>query len=267
VRVFGLLLWTALAFAQTNQRPAILRDVGLEQRLGAQVPLELTFNDESGRAVPLRQYFHRPVVLALVYYQCPSLCNMVLNGAMRSTLGMNLIPGKDFDIVTVSFDPRDTPALAVEKKQNYLREISDPHARQNTQNGWHFLTGDQRTSQELAASVGFHFVYDANANQYAHPSAIMVLTPEGRVSRYFYGIEYPPRDLRLALVEASGNHIGNAVDQVLLYCFHYDPASGKYGIVIMNVLRAGGLLTLFALVGVIALYLRRDFGVRPEASR
>jgi protein SCO1 len=235
----------------------LLRSVGINQKMGAQVPLDLPFSDESGRDVTLRQYFGKPVILALVYYQCPSLCNMVLNGVVHGLKSLKWNAGDEFDVVAVSFDPRETPEMAAAKKQSYMKDYN----RDGAEQGWHFLTGSEKSSRTLAEAVGFHYVYDPMTNQYAHPSAIMMLTPEGQVARYFYGIDYQPRDVRLGLVEASAGRIGSPVDQVLLYCYHYDPSNGKYGMVIMNVLRIGGLLTLGALAIFMIVMFRRDFRV------
>lgn len=256
----GLILFSAPAFAQmTNSqtvwKPAALRNVGIDQKMGAQVPLDLPFTDESGRAVTLRQYATKPLILALVYYQCPSLCDMVLNGIVRSARSLTMTAGNEFDVVAVSFDPHETPELAAAKKHSYMREYERP----GSEHGWHFLTGAEASSRTLADAVGFHYAYDTLSNQYAHASGIIILTPEGRTTQYFYGIEYPARDLRLALVEASHNRIGSAIDQVMLYCYHWDPARGKYGMVIQNVLRIAGLLTLFSLVTFMLIMFRRDF--------
>jgi protein SCO1 len=249
--------------AQIYQPPAptqlsaspLLKKVGISQKMGAQVPLDLEFNDESGQLVTMRRYLGKPVILALVYYQCPSLCNMVLNGLVRSAKSLTQTAGEDYEVVAVSFDPRETPQMARAKKQTYIQEYN----RAGSEKGWHFLTGDEAASKALADSVGFHFVYDTMTNQYAHGSGLILLTPEGRTTRYFFGIDYPSRDLKLGLVEASHGHIGSAIDQVELYCFHYDPANGKYGLVIMNVLRLGGLLTLGLLAGFMIVMFRRDF--------
>ena len=240
---------------QLYTRSPLLRSVGIDQKMGAQVPLDLPFTDDAGRDVTLRQYFGKPVILALVYYQCPSLCNMVLNGVVHAVKDVPWNAGKEFDVVAVSFDPRETPEMARAKKQTYLKD----YGRAGAEPGWHFLTGSEKSSVQLANAVGFHFAYDAMTNQYAHPSAILIVTPEGRVARYFYGINYLPRDVRLGLVEASEAHIASPVDQVLLYCYHYDPSNGKYGMVIMNVLRLGGLLTLGTLLVFMFIMLRRDF--------
>jgi protein SCO1/2 len=249
------ILFASLVDAQTFGRPNILRNIGMEQKMGAQVPLDLRFSDEAGQPVTLRRYIGKPVILAMVYYQCPSLCNMILNGVLRSVKNLNLEAGKDFEIVAVSFDPRETPDMAAAKKQSYIKTYQRPNAAE----GWHFLTGEEASSKALGNAVGFRYSYDASTNQYVHPSAVMILTPQGNVSRYFYGIEYPARDIRLGLIEAGNGSIGTPVDQVLLYCFHYDPATGKYGFVIMNVLRLAALLTLGALATFMIVNFRRDF--------
>lgn len=256
-RTILFLLAMGAAFAQpgTFGKPAILRNAGLEQKMGARVPLDIPFTDESGRPVTLRTYTGKPVILALVYYQCPSLCNMILNGVLKSVKGLKLTAGNEYDVVAVSFDPRETPEMAAAKRETYLEEYKRPGAER----GWHFLTGNEASSKALAASVGFRYSFDTMTNQYVHPSAIMILTGDGRVARYFYGIEYQARDVRLGLVEASEGRIGSPVDQVLLYCFHYDPSSGKYGLVIMNVLRIAALATLAALATFMIVMFRRDY--------
>lgn len=251
--IVGLLCGVS-AFAQFG-RPLALRNVGIDQKLNAPIPLDLPFEDEAGRPVKLGQYFgQRPVVLALVYYQCPMLCNMVLDGMLSALKRISLEPGKDFEILTVSFDPRETPAMAAAKKQDLMSRYNRPGAA----GAWHFLTGADTSSRALADAVGFHYAYDPLTNQYAHASGIMVLTPDGHVARYLFGITYQPTDLRLALVEASKNKIGSPVDQILLLCYCYNPATGKYGFVIMNVLRALGTATVFALGMFMFVMLRRD---------
>jgi protein SCO1/2 len=244
-----------LAQMQPAYKPVALRNVGIEQKMGAQVPVDIPFNDEFGHTVTLREYLHKPVILALVYYQCPSLCNMILNGVVRSARSLEMTAGKEYDVVAVSFDPRETPEMAAAKKASYVKEYN----REGSEKGWHFLTGVETSSKALADAVGFRYNYDALTNQYAHGSAIIILTPEGHVARYFYGIDYPARDVRLGLVEASEGRISSPVDQVLLYCYHYDPANGKYGLVIMNVLRIAGLLTLACLLTFMTVMFRRDF--------
>jgi protein SCO1/2 len=226
-------------------QPADLKKIAFDQKLNAQIPLDLAFCDESGRAVTLDQYFHhgRPVVVTLVYYDCPMLCTLVLNALAGAMKGMSLNPGSDYDLVTVSFNPRETPALAAAKKTTYIKRYGHDEAAA----AWHFLTGDQPAITRLTDAVGFHYVYDERTGQYAHATGIMIATPEGRLAKYLYGIEYSPRELRMALVDASAGRIGNPVDQVLLYCYHYDPSTGKYGLVVLNVIRLGGLATLVVL--------------------
>jgi protein SCO1 len=242
----ALLASAFAAFAQqrTASLPPGLVGVGLDQKLNQPVPLDLTFRDETGAVVPLRRFFSgRPVILSLVYYQCPMLCTLVLNGLVRSLRGIELQPGRDFEIVTVSFNPKDTPQLAAAKKGRYVEQLG----RQNVDGAWHFLTGEELEIAELTKAAGFHYRFDAKSGQYAHPSAIIVLTPDGRISRYFYGVDYPARDLRLGLVEASAGKVGSKVDQILLFCYHYDPATGRYGVVVWNIIRALSYLTVVVL--------------------
>jgi protein SCO1 len=228
--------------------PRALSDIGLDQKLDQQLPLDLVFRDESGQEVKLGQYFgQKPVVLALVYYDCPMLCTQILNGMVTSFRVLPFQVGKEFDVVTVSFDPRETSELATTKKKvyvNYLPEKMRPAAM----NGWHFLTGDQANIAKLTDAVGFRYHYDEATKQFAHASGIMVATPHGKLSRYFYGIEYAPRDLRLGLIESSANKIGSPADQLLLYCYHYDPATGKYGAAVMRIMRIAGVITVLAIV-------------------
>ena len=236
-------------------RPALLRDVGLDQRLGDSIPLDLTFRDEHGQPVALRQFFgQKPVILTLVYYQCPMLCTEVLNGLLRSSKELPLEIGRDFSIVTVSIDPNERSVLAEVKHELY----SGLYGRPGGPQGWHFLTGEEAQIKALARAVGFRYAYDSASGQFAHPSGIMVLTPEGKLARYFYGISYPSRDLRLGLVEASQEKIGSPIDQILLYCYHYDPATGRYGLLISRVIQAAGALTVLSLALVIAILFRRE---------
>jgi len=236
-------------------RPALLRDVGLDQRLGNSIPLDLTFRDEHGQTVAVRQFFGaKPVILTLVYYQCPMLCTEVLNGVLRSAKELPLEIGKDFSIVTVSIDPSERPVLADVKHQLY----TGLYGRPGGPRGWHFLTGDAAQIKTLAQAVGFRYAYDPASGQFAHPSGIMLLTPAGKVARYFYGISYPERDLRLGLVEASQEKIGSPIDQILLYCYHYDPTTGTYGLLISRVIKAAGVLTVLSLGLVIAILFRRE---------
>ena len=239
--------------------PPMLRNVGIDQRLNAQVPLDLVFKDEAGRDVKLGDYFgNKPVILSLVYYSCPMLCNQVLNGVVGSLEAVPFRVGDEFDIVTVSFDPRETPALAAEKKQTYLRQYERLKPDDKAAGGWHFLTGNQEAIEQLTKTVGFRYAFDPQTDQFAHASGIMVLTPQGKVSGYFYGIEYAPRDLRLSLVEASENKIGSPVDQLILYCYHYDPTRGQYGLVIINVIRLAGIVTVIAIICLILMLRRRS---------
>jgi protein SCO1/2 len=228
-----------------SERPNVIKDIDFVQRLDAQVPLDLPFRDEMGRAVTFGDYFHedRPVILALVYYECPMLCTQVLNGLVSSLRALTFDVGREFDVIAVSFDPKETSGLARDKKAAYL----DDYNRPQTASGWHFLTGDPASIEKLTNAVGFKYRYDEAIDQYAHAAGITVLTPEGRVSRYFYGIEYSARDLRLGLVDASQNRIGTLVDRVLYLCYHYDPSTGRYGLLTMRVLKAGGVLTMATL--------------------
>jgi len=242
--------------------PTALRDVRIEQKLNQQLPLDLVFRDESGQPVKLGQYFgKKPVVLALVYYDCPMLCTQVLNGMVTSFRVLPFQMGKEYDVVTVSFDPRETSALASNKKQVYVNYLPEK-MRAGANDGWHFLTGDQQSITQLTEAVGFHYHYDEATKQFAHGSAIMVATPQGRLSRYYYGIDYSARDLRLGLIESSENKIGSPVDQLLLYCYHYDPASGKYGAPIMKVMRIAGVITMIGIVAMLFLLKAR----KPAAA-
>ena len=239
---------------RASEQIPILKKVGLDQHLDGQVPLDLPFVDEHGRDVKLGDYFGtRPVVLVLAYYNCPMLCTLVLNGSISALQTLSFDAGADFEYVVVSFDPGDTPVMARAKKESYLPR----YGRERGEAGLHFLTGRPSSIEALTTAVGFRYAYDPAIGQFAHPSLITVLTPGGRISRYLYGFDFPPYDLRLALVEAGEGRIGSAVDHVLLYCYHYDPASGKYGVAILNVVRLGGLLTLAA-IGTFVLMSRRS---------
>ena len=237
--------------------PDALKNIGIEQRQGNQLPLDARFRDEAGREVALRDYFgkQRPVVVAPVYYDCPMLCNQVLHGLVGGVRGQSLVLGKDFDVVAVSFDSREGPQSAANKEQVVLSELrrkDDPVAAE----GLHFLTGEKAQIDAVMDAVGFRYAFDERTNQFAHAAGVMVATPEGKLSHYFYGIEYAPRDLKLALVESSGGKIGSAVDKLILYCYHYDPTTGKYGPAIMNTMRVAGVVTVFGVVALI-LILRR----------
>jgi protein SCO1/2 len=238
--------------------PKALNGVGIDQKLNEPLPLDLVFKDESGQSVRLGDYFDKkPVVLSLVYYQCPMLCNQVLNGMVTAFKVMAFQPGQEFEVVTLSFDPRETAALAAAKKNTYVNYL--PEARRSgATRGWHFLTGDEASIKRLTDAVGFRYHFDEATNQFAHASAIYVTTPQGKLARYFYGIEYAPRDLRLGLIEAADNKIGSPVDQLLLYCFHYDPATGKYGAVVMNIMQLGVGFTLIAMAAMFVVLRRRE---------
>ena len=239
----------------SNQVPGVLGKVAFEQRLEQQLPLELAFTDEAGKAVKLGDYFGRkPVVLAFVYYECPMLCTQVLNGLESSLRVIDESIGKEFDVVTVSFDPRETPVLAAGKKIAYL----DRYKRAGAEQGWHFLTGDQASIDALTRAAGFNYAWDEATQQFAHASGIIVTTPAGKVSRYFFGIDYAPRDVKFALIESSHEKIGTLADRLLLYCYHYDPATGNYGFVAMRAVRIGGAATILALVGFVFVSLRRE---------
>ncbi len=237
--------------------PGALKEVGIDQKLDSQLPLDITFRNEKGETVKLGDYFgKKPVVLSLVYYQCPMLCNQVLNGMVTSFRVMKFSPGEEFEVVTISFDPQETPALAAAKKKTYVDYL--PEAKRARANeGWHFLTADEANISRITNAIGFRYHFDEATDQFAHASAIYVATPQGKLARYFYGIEYAPRDLRLGLIEAADNKIGSTVDQLLLYCYHYDPATGKYGAAIMNVMRLAGIITVIAIVGMLFILRRR----------
>lgn len=258
VSLLSSFLLLASARAQglnASNQPEILKKIGIDQRLGEQAPLDLEFYDEAGNPVRLQHYFgEKPVILALVYYNCPMLCNLVLNGLTKNLKPLSFSAGEEFDIISLSFDHRETPTLAAEKKKNYLKDYD----RASAASGWHFLTGDSVNISRLAEAVGFRFQFDPVTQEYAHAGGIMVLTPQGKLARYFYGVDYPSRDLRLSLVEASENKIGSPVDQLLLYCYHYDPLTGKYGLVIMNVLRLAGIATVLVLAAFVIVMIRRD---------
>lgn len=232
--------------AGSSPTAELIGSVGIEQHLGAQLPLDTVLRDEQGREVNLGDYFDRqPVVVMLVYFRCPMLCTQVLNGFLKSSQAIPLVIGRDYQVVTVSFDPRETPDLAAEKKESYVHA----YRREGAAEGWHFLTGDQQSIDKLTKAVGFQYLFDPQSGQFAHASGIALATPDGRLSRYFYGIEYEPDDLRLGLVESSSGQIGSLVDQVLLLCYHYDPLTGKYGLVIAGVLRTAGVLTVILVGG------------------
>lgn len=268
IRVMSIVLMSAAVSAQGNapgvrpdpsmpssQAPTALSKVSFEQRLNEQLPLDLPFRDESDRAVKLGEYFGRkPVILTFVYYECPMLCTEVLNGLESALRVLNETVGKEFEVVTVSFDAKETPVLAAGKKTAYLERYKRPEARQ----GWHFLTGDQASIDALTKAAGFNFVWDEASHQFAHASGIVVATPAGKLSRYFFGVEYSPRDLKFAVMESATETIGTLADKLVLYCYHYDPTTGSYGFVAMRAVRIGGAATILALFGFVFVSIRRD---------
>lgn len=244
--------------------PGPLEEVGFDQHLGESIPLDLVFRDESDEVVRLGDFFgERPVVLALVYYECPMLCPMILNGLTSALKVVEFEPGAEFEVVVVSFDARETPAMAERAKVVSLERYGRPE----TEHGWHFLTGDDQSIERLTDRVGFRFTFLPDTGQFAHAAGIVALTPEGRIARYFYGVEYAPRDLRLGLIEAADNKIGSVVDQVLLYCYHYDPVTGSYSAVAMNIVRLGGAVFV-AIAGFLLLGLwRRERNRLPTSAK
>ena len=241
-----------------NGLPETLKKVGIEQKLGSQLPLDTELKDENGKIVTLGSFFGkgRPVVVAFVYYECPMLCNQVLNGLTGSLKGISFDAGKEFDVVAISFDAKefDKPDLAKNKKASYLERYGRPA----TEKGWHFLTGTQESIQKVTSAAGFTFEWDEKSQQFAHAAGVMIATPDGKLSRYLYGIDYSPKDLKFGIMESAESRVGNPADQLLLYCFHYDPASGKYGLAILNVVRLGGIATLLGMGAMGLLFWRRN---------
>jgi protein SCO1/2 len=250
--------------------PDDLKNVGIDQRLDQPVPLELEFKEETGKTVKLGDYFQsgRPVILNLVYYTCPMLCGEELAG-LSSALGvLRFTPGNEYEVVTVSINPDETPEVAAERKKVFVDRMNERREKKSDGTGWHFLTGQQAEIQQLADAVGFHYKRDAGTGQFIHSAAIMIVTPQGKLAQYYYGVEYSPKDLRLGLIEASRNKIGNLVDQIQLYCFHYDPKSGRYGATITSLLRLGGAATVLLLGGLlIVMYRREPHDTRKGAGR
>jgi protein SCO1/2 len=260
----AVLILAAFAFGQgmtngimsppANVRPPGLKNVGIRQNLNQPIPPYLTFTDDLGRTVRLGDYFgKKPMILNLVYYNCPMLCGEVLSGLENSLRMMKFDVGKEFDVLTISFDPTETPEMAAKKKAEFLRR----YKRAGAEQGWHFLVGPKDSVDALTKAAGFEYQYDQKTKQFAHVAAILILTPEGRIAQYYYGIEYPPKDLRLGLVEAGAGKIGNVVDQLLLYCYHYDPEQGKYSATILRVLRLAGVATMLFLGTFIFVLIRR----------
>jgi protein SCO1/2 len=233
--------------AEANGLPDPLKEIGIEQRLGEGLPLGAAFKDENGEAVKLGDYFgkERPAIIALVYYECPMLCNQVLNGLTGTLKGISFDAGREFDVIAISFDARenDKPDLAGNKKASYMERYGRP----GTEAGWHFLTGEQASIDAVTKAVGFTYEWDEKSSQFAHASGIMIATPEGKLSHYFYGIDYAPRDVKLGLVESAENEVGGVTDQLMLYCFHYDPSTGKYGLAVLRLMRAAAIFTLLGM--------------------
>jgi protein SCO1/2 len=246
-----------------SSMPQALREVGFDQKLNEQLPLDVAFRDETGRTVRLGDYFgRRPVVLAFVYFDCPMLCTQVLSATAGALNLMSIDAGADFDVVAVSFDPRETPAQAADRKAVTLERYDRPNAAA----GWHFLTGDQAAIERLTAAAGFRYAWDEQTRQFAHPAGVVVTTPDGRLARYLFGIEYGARDLRLAIVEASEGRVGSAVDSLLLYCYHYDPMTGRYGFVVMRALRIAGAATVLSIGLFVFVMIRRERHSRPISN-
>jgi protein SCO1/2 len=245
----------------SNVRPPGLKNVGIEQRLNEQLPLDLSFRDETGKTVQLADYFgKKPVILSLVYYRCPMLCSEVLAGLEGSLRSMSFSAGKEFNVLTVSFDPQDSPQTASEKKAAMLKS----YKRAGAADGWHFLTGSQESIDALTKAAGFQYEYDPKSGQFAHTTAVMIVTPEGKIAQYYFGVEFPPTDLRLGLIQASQNQIGTLVDQVILYCYHYDPQAGKYGAIVSHILQLGGGLTVLSLGILLTVLIRRGPNNGPQ---
>lgn len=248
----------------SDREKALLAGVGFDQNLNQQLPLNTTFIDEYGKPVQLGNYFgEKPVILVMAYYECPMLCTLVLNGLLNSLKELDFNVGDEFEVVTLSIDHEETPAMALEKKDSYLQFYGRPGA----ESGWHFLTGEPDNIASLAEAIGFRYVYDDRTDEYAHPSGIVLITPEGVTSRYFYGIEYPQTDLRLGLVEASNNKVGSPIDQLLLMCYHYDPDTGRYNLIIKNVLKIISTLTIFVIaIPIVFMLVKEQRGKKQQIA-
>ncbi len=257
---------STLLFAGSPMSPPSVQGIGIDQKLNAPLPLDASFKDENGAIVPLQSFFHgKAVLLAPVYYTCPMLCSQILSGVVAGLRPLSLKPGRDFEVVAVSFDPRDTAATAREKRDYYAHSYSS----RDGVAGWHFLTGNQPSIKLLMDAVGFHYRWDESTEMFVHASGVMLITPEGRIARYLYGVEYEPKDLKLGLIEAAHRRIGSPVDQVLLFCYHYDPRTGKYGATVINLMRGAAVLTLILLISGMAFYWRHDLRTyrKEEATR
>jgi protein SCO1 len=247
----------------SDLKPEQLKEVTFKQRLNEPLPLDETFKDEYGRTVRLGQYFNqsRPVVLAFVYYRCPMLCSQVMRGISSSLRALTTMSaGQEFEVVLISFDPRDTPAAALKKKQEHLAQWR----AENTSGGWHMLTGDEAAIERVTKAAGFTYQFDPVTGQFAHVSGVLVATPQGKLHRYFYGVEYSPKELRMALVDSGQGKVGSLIDELLLYCYHYDPETGRYGATVMNLVRLGGVLTVGAMVAFFVISRRRDMRTSME---
>jgi protein SCO1/2 len=268
--VFALLLGASAASAQavpsstgpaSQNMPSILQNVGFEPPLNAHLPLDLAFRDETGRSVQFREYFsQKPVLLALVYYGCPMLCDQTEQGVVGALRMLSFNPGRDYEVVFVSFDPRESPDMAAEKKEAAMTHFRRPE----TAAGWHFLTGPKESVDALTKAANFRYSFDEKSGLFAHAAGILLLTPDGRISRYFYGVEYPARDLRLGLVDASAGKIGTPIDRALLFCYRYDPTSARYSASILSIIRLAGILTILGLVAAILIFRRRDIAERTK---
>lgn len=257
VRMFFVVLWSvssAVLFAQISPNK-VMDEVRIDQKLNEVLPLDVIVRDETGREVPLGDFFgKKPVVFSLVYYECPMLCTQILNGMVATFKTLQFSVDQEFDVVTMSIDPSETPELASQKKEQYLKT----YGREGSEKGWHFLTGNRESIDRLAEAAGFHYVYDEQTGLFAHGSAIMIVTPGGTLARYFYGIEYPARDMTFALMEASAEKIGSPVDQLLLFCYQYDPATGQYGLLVSSLLKISGILTVVVIGGFVLAMLRKE---------
>jgi protein SCO1/2 len=261
---FGQGMTKGIMSPPANVRPPGLQNVGIEQHLDEQIPADLSFRDETGKPVHLGDYFgKKPMILNLVYYNCPMLCGEVLSGLEGALRVLKFDVGKEFDVLTISFDPRETPDMATKKKAEFLKR----YGRAGAAEGWHFLTGPQESIDALTKAAGFQYQYDPKTGQFAHATAIMILTPEGKIAQYYYGVDYAPKDLRLGLIQASQNKIGTLADQVLLYCYHYDPTTGKYGAIISRVLKLAGIVTLLGLGILMTVLIRLGSGPRGHEAR
>jgi protein SCO1/2 len=250
-----ILAGCAAARAGDNERPTILRDIGFDQKLGDRIPLDTPFHDEAGRAVRLADYFRgKPVVMNLVYFDCPMLCTVTLSGMASALKELSWDAGNEFEVITISFDPKEGPEQAAAKKKEFMARYKRPGAEK----GWHFLTGDIGAIRRITQAVGFRYVWDQASQQFAHPAGTVILTPEGQISRYLFGVEYAPRDLRLALVESGGGKIGSPIDAVFLACYRYDPMTGRYSAAIMSIVRLAAIATVLALAAFIFVNWRRE---------